>query len=98
MGKNLLPATQARNTIEALVKSGAIDGEVATAWKRKLADETKVKETRAKAEDGNGDAMYCLGTWYGHGTNCLAVDKGASSRVVRAQRGGPPHKRVSLFW
>ena len=45
-----------------MTKSGAIDGlEVATAWKQKLADETKVKELLAKTEGGDGDAMYVLG-------------------------------------
>ena len=102
MGTELTPVPIIRNSIEKLVSSGAIEGDIAEAWQKasakKRADEMLVKGIRAKAEGGDGDAMYCLGTWYGHGTNCLAVDKGASSRVVRAQRGGPPHKRVSLFW
>ena len=60
IGTELLPAPQIRNAIEALVKSGAIDGlEVATAWKQKLADETKVKETRAKAEMATGKLCMC---------------------------------------
>ena len=63
-----------------------------TAWKQKLADETKVKETRAKAEGGNGDAMYCLGTWYGHGTNCLAVDK-AQARAWYERSAAARHPR-----
>ena len=76
IGTELIPAPQIRNTIEALVKSGAIDGlEVATAWKQKLADETKVKELLAKTEGGDGDAMYVLGVWYEYGKNGLAIDK-----------------------
>ena len=63
IGTELLPAVQVRNTIEALVKSGAIAGELAEAWTTKLEDETLVKETRAMAEGGDGDAMYCLGVW-----------------------------------
>ncbi len=98
MGKNLLPATQARNTIEALVKSGAIDGEVAKAWKLKLADETKVKETRAKAEGGDGHAMYCLGTWYGHGTNCLAVDKAQARAWYECSAAARDPKGIACFW
>ena len=74
IGKKLLPAVQTKNTIEMLVKSGAIEGELAEAWQKKLEDETKVKELRAKAEGGDGDAMYCLGTWYGHGQSGLAKD------------------------
>ena len=63
IGTTLKPAPQVRNTIEALVKSGAIEGEIAEAWTKKLADETRVKEWRAKAEGGDGYAMYCLGVY-----------------------------------
>ena len=42
IGTRLLPAPQARNTIEALVESGAIEGEIAEAWKQKLELETLV--------------------------------------------------------
>ena len=74
IGTELIPAPQIRNTIEALVKSGAIDGELATAWKQKLAEETLVKKTRAKAEGGDGEAMWFLGYWYDTGSNGLAED------------------------
>ena len=75
IGTELLPAVQVRNTIEALVKSGAIAGELAEAWKQKLADETLVKETRAKADGGDGQAMYSLGVWYKKGSRGLTKDK-----------------------
>mmetsp|Transcript_14066 Transcript_14066/g.41922 ORF Transcript_14066/g.41922 Transcript_14066/m.41922 type:complete len:269 (+) Transcript_14066:86-892(+) len=75
MGPRLFDATQVKNTIEALVKSGAIDGDKATAWKAKLKDETLVKETRAQAEGGDGYAMWQLGTWYGTGKHGLAQDR-----------------------
>ena len=75
IGTKLLPAPQARNTIEALVKSGAIDGELATAWTKKLELETLVKGTRAKAEGGDGDAMYLLGVAYENGSYGLAKDE-----------------------
>ena len=74
IGTKLLPAPQARNTIEALVKSGAIEGELAEAWNKKLADETKVKEKRAEAEGGDGGAMWQLGAWYQLGRNGLTKD------------------------
>ena len=78
IGTTLKPAPQVRNTIETLIQSGDIDDELATAWKQKLAeklaDETLVKETRALAKGGDGEAMYCLGTWYGTGLNGLAKD------------------------
>jgi hypothetical protein len=75
IGTKLFPAPQARNTIEALVESGAIAGELAEAWKIKLADETKVKEWRAKAEGGDGEAMWKLGVFYEKGQWGLAIDK-----------------------
>ena len=75
IGTRLLPAPQARNIIEELVKSGDIDDELATAWKQKLADEKVVKEWRAKAEGGDGNAMYRLGYWYQEGLHGLAKDE-----------------------
>ena len=74
IGTKLFPAPQARNIIEELVKSGAIAGEIAEAWKEKLADETGVKELRAKAEGGDGDAMCALGGFYEFGDYGLAQD------------------------
>ena len=74
IGTRLLPAPQARNTIEELIQSGDIDDELAEAWQKKLADEKVVKEWRAKAEGGDGDAMYLLGAWYEYGEKGLAID------------------------
>ena len=74
MGSRLLPAIQTRNMIEALVKSGAIGDELTTAWKQKLADEKLVKEMHAKAEGGDGSAMYRLGGWCNSGMNGLTKD------------------------
>ena len=79
MGTKLLPAVQARNTIESLIQSGAIEGELAEAWQEasaeKRADETRVKEWRAEAEGGDGDAMYLLGECYKFGLLGVAVDE-----------------------
>ena len=74
MGTRLLPAVQTRNTIRTLIESGAIEGELAEAWQKKLADEAKVKELRAKAEGGHGHAMFRLGNWYSFGIHGLAKD------------------------
>ena len=75
IGTRLVPAVHARNTIEAHVKSGVIDGEAAEAWTKKLAQEKLVKEMRAKAEGDDGEAMYWLGAWYENGANGLAEDE-----------------------
>ena len=74
IGKKLIPAVQTKNTIEMLIKSGAIAGEIAEAWQEKLELEEEVKEIRAEAEGGDGDSMCCLGVWYNFGLNGLAKD------------------------
>ena len=74
MGPKLLPATQTRNVIEQMVRSGAIDGTKAEEWLKKHAEEEKVKEVRARAEGGDGDAMHELGTWYYQGRKGLTKD------------------------
>ena len=74
IGTRLLPAPQARNTIEALIKSGAIEGELAEAWREKLENKLKVKEVGLKAEGGDGTAMWQLGLWYDFGRQGLPID------------------------
>ena len=74
MGPRLLPATQARNIIERMVRTGAISGPKAEAWSKKLAGEKEVKATRAKAEGGDAEAMLMLGGWYYDGKMGLAED------------------------
>ena len=93
IGTELLPAVQTKNTIEMLVKSGAIVGEIAEAWKEKLADEKEVKEMRTKAEGCDGLAMWTLGVWYQNGMKGLAKDLAQArawygrSAAVRYPRG-----------
>lgn len=74
IGTELLPAVQVRNTIEALVKSGAIDGEIAEAWTKKLEQEKEVKALRANAEGGDGESMWKLGVFYESGEYGFARD------------------------
>ena len=74
MGTRIIAAVQTKNTIDTLIKSGAIEGELAMAWMYRLADEKKVKATRTKAEGGNGYAMWRLGAWYQHGERGLVKD------------------------
>ena len=105
IGTELIPVPQIRNTIEALVKSGAIDGELATAWKQKLAtalkqklvDETKVKEMRTRAEGGDEDAMYRLGGWYQFGMNGLAVDEAQARAWLERSASARNPKGMACF-
>ena len=74
MGPRLFPAVQTRNNIERMVKSGAIGGDKAAAWQKRIEEEKRVAETRRKAEGGDRDAMRDLGFWYRDGEKGLAVD------------------------
>jgi TPR repeat protein len=71
MGRKLLPAVQVRNTIKGMVQSGALSGEKADVWKKRLKEEEKVEETRRKAEAGDANAMHDLGGWYRDGRHGL---------------------------
>ena len=74
MGAKLVSSPQVRNTLEHLVKSGVIDGDKAVAWTAKLQHEQEVKELRAKANDGDADAMFDLGRLYALGGAGLVKD------------------------
>jgi hypothetical protein len=70
----LFPAPQAKSTIEALVKSGAVSDDKAKAWKAKLENEKKVKKWREAAEGGDADAMFQLARSYAWGECGLPTD------------------------
>ena len=74
MGKQLLPATQVKNLISGMVRSGAITGDKAGAWTKKLEDEKEVEEARQKAERGDLMSMVHLACWYRDGTHGLPED------------------------
>ena len=63
----LVPVVPVRNTIESLIQTGAIEGELAEAWQKNLEFEKRVKEMRAKAEGGDGEAMQWMGVGYTYG-------------------------------
>lgn len=78
MGTRLTASTQVRNTIETLVRSGAISGDKAESWLKRLSDEEMVKTTRRKAEGGDCHAMRKLAEWYHFGKHGLAKSCRAS--------------------
>ena len=75
MGPRLLPAVQVRNSIKAMVQSGALSGDKADAWRQRLAEEEEVAATRRRAEGGDGAAAALLGHWYRLGNKGLAKDE-----------------------
>ncbi|CAB9524813.1 Sel1 domain protein repeat-containing protein (Partial), partial [Seminavis robusta] len=75
MGTRLFPAIQHRNTIETLVESGVIDGDLADKWNKKVEQKKKMEKLLKKAEAGDGSAMYSAGIKYGSGLDGFKKDK-----------------------
>ena len=85
MGARLTASLQLRNTIEKLVRSGAIVGDKAERWTAWLAAAEEVKAERLKAEGGDARAMCRLGLWYDNGLKGLTQD--ASTAYAWFKRG-----------
>ena len=83
MGTRLFPAVGVKNTIEKMVRSGALSGDKATEWQRKLSDMDLVAATKQKAEGGDVDAMMNLRCWYRFGQHGIAKDDAASFRYAK---------------
>ena len=64
MSNQLLPATHVRNSLELMVKSGALTGEKVDAWKKKLEEEETIAKLLEKAQAGDVIAMSRLGLTY----------------------------------
>ena len=90
MGAKLVSSPQVRNTLEHLVQSGVIDGDKAVAWKAKLKHEQEVKELRAKANEGDVDAMVSLGRLLNNGGAGLAKER-TQARVWYERAAGLGH-------
>ena len=56
----IVAATQIKNMIERMVKSGALPEDKTAEWKRRIEDEEKLNELRTKAEAGYAPAAYAL--------------------------------------
>merc|ERR1740136_577363 len=59
IGKQLFPAVQAKNTIEASIENGYITGDLANNWSDQKR-EKKMEETEKKAESGDIRSMEKL--------------------------------------
>lgn len=67
MGVRLTPAVGVRNTIEKMVRSGALTGDKASAWLEKIETQEELVELQRKVEAGNVKAMLTLGDLYEFG-------------------------------
>ena len=57
MGTKLLPAHQVKNMIEKLVRSGAISGDKAEGWQKRVKEQDELRELQQDAEGGDASAM-----------------------------------------
>ena len=62
MSPHLTPAVQVRNEIKCMVESRAVTGEKADLWIARMEEEKKTEQLRLKADAGDSDAMWRLGT------------------------------------
>lgn len=85
MGSRLLPTPQIRNSIMAMVQSGALSGDKAEAWKVRLADEKHVATMRSRADIGDASAAWVLGCYYRLGSRGL--DKDSEQAIKWLKRG-----------
>ena len=83
MGTQLLPAVQVRNNIKSMVRTGAISGAKADAWKKKMEEEEMLAGLRLKAEAGDPVAMWKLGTAYRDGKYGLTTDLKEAFKYVK---------------
>ena len=86
----LVPVVPVRNTIESLIQTGAIEGELAEAWQKNLEFEKRVKEMRAKAEGGDGEAMQWMGVGYTYGQGVAKDDAQARAWFERSAAARHP--------
>ena len=76
MGKALIAVIRVRNTVEKLVESRAITGELATSYKQRK----KVLETKKLAKNGDVKAMESLAEWYRNGSNGVSKNEELSNK------------------
>jgi len=75
--------------IETMVRSGAISGEVAESWHKRLEEEQKVARVKEKADGGDVEAMVELAHCYKSGKHGLRTDRPQSLRwLERAAKAG----------
>ena len=83
MGTQLLPAVQVRNNIKSMVRTGAISGAKADAWKKKMEEEEMLAGLRLKAEAGDPVAMWKLAIAYREGKYGLTKDLKEAFKYVK---------------
>jgi hypothetical protein len=89
MGSKLVPATQIKNMIERMVKSGGLPEDKTAEWRRRLKHQEEVTNMRKRAEAGDVVASLTLAKWYVQGGMGLPYDRNHAIRYgEQAAEGG----------
>ena len=97
MGSKLMPATQIKNMIERMVKSGALPEDKTAEWKKRIEEEEELNELRALAEAGDADSAYTLGICHEYGKTGVHVDKEKALKYYKqAAEAGSAEGMASL--
>ena len=84
-----MPAPQVKSMIEAMARSGAIDGEKGSAWKQRLEEEKDFVALRQQAEAGDAEAMRAVAKCFEVGLMGQTKDAGKAFHwyELAAKRG-----------
>ena len=80
MGVKLLPALHVKNLLRSLVMNGALVGDRAEEYRKRILEKDMIQETKTKAEQGDINAADDLSTWYSYGAHGVVADKVLSHR------------------
>ena len=93
----LIPAHQARNAIQRLIETGAVQGDLADRWVRHQRDQHDAQVVKRRAEGGDVAAMRLLAGLYHHGERGVERNVEESARWFRrAAEGGDACAMVML--
>lgn len=96
MGNKLFPALQVKNTIEKLVRSGAITGDKAESWQEKIKQQDELQALRNAAENGDAKALRKLMLTFAEGRLGVTIDY--AQAAVWAQRGAEVGNTMCMRW
>lgn len=90
MGTTVMPSTRIKTHIEALIRTGAITGELLKNWKRRAEEHEQMVDTLRQADrDGNVAAMYHVYRGYRHGKRGFPENHAVAYEwLQRARRAG----------
>mmetsp|Transcript_15478 Transcript_15478/g.39950 ORF Transcript_15478/g.39950 Transcript_15478/m.39950 type:complete len:297 (-) Transcript_15478:261-1151(-) len=80
MGEKLTPATQVKNMIERMVKTGALPDDKIQEWKQRIEEQEAITKLHARAEEGDANAAFKLGALFETGQKGQVQDMNRAFR------------------